>query len=197
LAIGQLKDGEQVFVSTAAGAVGAVATQIAKLKGCYVVGSTGSDDKVRWLKDEAGIDAAFNYKNGPIRPQLKELTPKGIDVYFDNVGGEHLDAALAGMNLLGRVAVCGMISGYNEAGTRTNVRNLSNIIYGRITLRGFTAADFMDLRPQFLSDMAGWLREGRIKTHETIYQGIAQAPAAMIDLMKGVNLGKMLVRLAD
>ncbi len=197
LAIGQLKEGEQVFVSTAAGAVGAVAVQIAKIKGCYVVGSTGSDEKVVWLKDTAGIDAAFNYKNGPIRPQLKELTPKGIDVYFDNVGGEHLDAALAGMNLLGRVAVCGMISGYNEAGTRTNVRNLSNIIYGRITLRGFTAADFMDLRPQFLADMAGWLREGRIKTHETIYQGIAEAPAAMIDLMKGVNLGKMLVRLAD
>ena len=197
LAIGQLKEGEQVFVSTAAGAVGAVAVQIAKIKGCYVVGSTGSGEKVQWLKDTAGIDAAFNYKNGPIRPQLKDLTPKGIDVYFDNVGGEHLDAALAGMNLLGRVAVCGMISGYNEAGTRTNVRNLSNIIYGRITLRGFTAADFMDLRPQFLSDMAGWLREGRIKTHETIYQGIAEAPAAMIDLMKGVNLGKMLVRLAE
>jgi NADPH-dependent curcumin reductase CurA len=197
LRIGQMKEGEQVFVSTAAGAVGAIAVQIAKLKGCYVVGSTGSDEKVRWLKDEAGIDGAFNYKSGPIRAQLKALTPKGIDVYFDNVGGEHLDAALAGMNLLGRVAVCGMISGYNEAGTRTNVRNLSNIIYGRITLRGFTAADFMDLRPQFLSDMAGWLREGRIKTHETIYQGIEQAPAAMIDLMKGVNLGKMLVRLAD
>jgi NADPH-dependent curcumin reductase CurA len=197
LAIGQLKAGEQVFVSTAAGAVGAVATQIAKLKGCYVIGSTGSDEKVRWLKEEAGIDAAFNYKNGPIRAQLKDLSPKGIDVYFDNVGGEHLDAALAGMNLLGRVAVCGMISGYNEAGTRTNVRNLSNIIYGRITLRGFTAADFMELRPQFLSDMAGWLREGRIKTHETIYPGIEQAPAAMIDLMKGVNLGKMLVRLAQ
>ena len=197
LAIGQLKDGEQVFVSTAAGAVGAVATQIAKIKGCYVVGSTGSDEKVRWLKEEAGIDAAFNYKNGPIRPQLKERTPKGVDVYFDNVGGEHLDAALAGMNLLGRIPVCGMISGYNEAGTRTNVRNLSNIIYGRITLRGFTAADFMDLRPQFLAEMAGWLREGRVKTHETIYQGIAEAPAAMIDLMKGVNLGKMLVRLAE
>jgi NADPH-dependent curcumin reductase CurA len=197
LAIGQLKDGEQVFVSTAAGAVGAIAAQIAKIKGCYVVGSTGSDEKVRWLKEEAGLDGAFNYKTGPIRPQLKALTPKGIDVYFDNVGGETLDAALAGMNLLGRVAVCGMISGYNEAGTRTNVRNLSNIIYGRITLRGFTAADFMDLRPQFQADMAGWLREGRIKTHETIYQGIEQAPAAMIDLMKGVNLGKMLVRLAE
>jgi len=197
LHIGQLKDGEQVFVSTAAGAVGSVAAQIAKIKGCYVVGSTGSDDKVRWLKEEAGLDAAFNYKAGPVRPQLKALTPKGIDVYFDNVGGEHLDAALAGMNLLGRVAVCGMISGYNEAGARTVVRNLANIIYGRITLRGFTAADFMHLRDAFQSDMAAWLREGRIKHHETVYHGIENAPAAMVDLMAGANLGKMLVKLAD
>jgi hypothetical protein len=197
LHIGQLKDGEQVFVSTAAGAVGSVAAQIAKIKGCYVVGSTGSDEKVRWLKEEAGLDAAFNYKTAPVRTQLRDLTPKGIDVYFDNVGGEHLDAALASMNVLGRVPVCGMISGYNEAGSRTSVRNLSNIIYGRITLRGFTAADFMDLRGQFQSDMAGWLREGRIKTHETVYAGIENAAAAMIDLMAGVNLGKMLVKLAD
>jgi hypothetical protein len=197
LHIGQLKDGEQVFVSTAAGAVGSIAAQIAKIKGCYVVGSTGSDEKVRWLKDEAGLDAAFNYKSGPVRPQLKAVTPKGIDVYFDNVGGEHLDAALAGMNQLGRVAVCGMISGYNEAGTRTSVRNLSNIIYGRMTLRGFTAADFMHLRPQFQSEMAAWVREGRIKHHETIYRGIENAAPAMIDLMAGANLGKMLVRLAD
>ena len=197
LHIGQLKDGEQVFVSTAAGAVGAVASQIAKLKGCYVVGSTGSDDKVRWLKEEAGLNAAFNYKSAPVRSQLRELAPKGVDVYFDNVGGEHLDAALASMNTLGRVPVCGMISGYNEAGARTQVRNLANIIYGRITLRGFTAADFMHLREQFQSDMAGWLREGKIKTHETIYDGIENAAAAMIDLMTGANLGKMLVKLAD
>jgi NADPH-dependent curcumin reductase CurA len=197
LHIGQLKDGEQVFVSTAAGAVGSVAAQIAKIKGCYVVGSTGSDEKVRWLTDVAGLDAAFSYKTGPVRPQLKALTPRGIDVYFDNVGGEHLDAALAGMNLLGRVAVCGMISGYNEAGARTQVRNLANIIYGRITLRGFTAADFMHLREAFQSDMAAWLREGRIKHHETVYEGIENAPAAMVDLMAGANLGKMLVKLAD
>jgi hypothetical protein len=197
LRIGALKDGEQVFVSTAAGAVGSIAAQIAKLKGCYVVGSTGSDDKVRWLLDVAGIDAAFNYKSGPVRPQLKAVTPNGIDVYFDNVGGEHLDAALAGMNVLGRVPVCGMISGYNEAGTRTVVRNLTNIIYGRITLRGFTAADFMDMREAFNSDMAAWVSEGRIKHHETIYDGIGNAAAAMIDLMAGANLGKMLVKLAD
>jgi hypothetical protein len=197
LHIGQLKDGEQVFVSTAAGAVGSVAAQIAKIKGCYVVGSTGSDEKVRWLLEEAGLDGAFNYKAGPVRAQLKPLTPKGIDVYFDNVGGEHLDAALAGMNLLGRVAVCGMISGYNEAGSRTVVRNLSNIIYGRINLRGFTAADFMHLRDRFQSEMADWLRDGRIKTHETVYDGIENAAAAMIDLMAGANLGKMLVKLAD
>jgi NADPH-dependent curcumin reductase CurA len=197
LHIGQLKDGEQVFVSTAAGAVGAVASQIAKLKGCYVIGSTGSDEKVRWLKEEARLDAAFNYKTAPVRAQLRELAPKGLDVYFDNVGGEHLDAALATMNTLGRVPVCGMISGYNEAGARTQVRNLANIIYGRITLRGFTAADFMHLRESFQADMAGWLREGKIKTHETIYDGIENAAAAMIDLMTGANLGKMLVKLAD
>jgi len=197
LHIGQLKDGEQVFVSTAAGAVGAVASQIAKLKGCYVIGSTGSDEKVRWLKQEAGLDAAFNYKAAPVRAQLRELAPKGIDVYFDNVGGEHLDAALATMNVLGRVPVCGMISGYNEAGARTQVRNLANIIYGRIMLRGFTAADFMHLREQFQSDMAAWLREGKIKTHETIYDGIENAASAMIDLMAGANLGKMLVKLAN
>jgi len=162
-----------------------------------VVGSTGSDDKVRWLLDEAGLDAAINYRAGPIRPALKQATPKGIDVYFDNVGGETLDAALAGMNLLGRVAVCGMISGYNEAGSRTVVRNLANIIYGRITLRGFTAADFMHLREAFRADMAGWLKAGRIKTRETIYDGIENAAAAMVGLMQGANTGKMLVRLAQ
>ena len=197
LHIGALKDGEQVFVSTAAGAVGSVAVQIAKIHGCYVVGSTGSDDKVKWLLEEAGIDAAFNYKSGPVRPALKAVTPKGIDVYFDNVGGEHLDAALAGMNTLGRVAVCGMISGYNEAGTRTAVHNLSNIIYGRINLRGFVATDFMHLYDQFRSDMAGWLKDGRVKYEETIYDGIENAGAAMVGLMQGANTGKMLVKLAD
>jgi len=197
LSIGQLKDGEQVFVSTAAGAVGSIAAQIAKLKGCYVIGSTGSDDKAAWLRDEAGLDAVINYKTTPIRQGLKAAAPKGVDVYFDNVGGEHLDAALANMNTLGRVAVCGMISGYNNAGARTPVYNLSNIIYGRINLRGFVATDFMHLRPQFESDMRDWLKTGRIKWRETVLEGIKEAPHAMVGLMQGENIGKMLVKLAD
>lgn len=197
LAIGQLKDGEQVFVSTAAGAVGSVAAQIAKIKGCYVIGSTGSAEKAAWLRDEAGLDAVINYKETPIRQGVKASAPKGIDVYFDNVGGEHLDAALASMNSLGRVAVCGMISGYNNAGARTPVYNLSNIIYGRINIRGFVATDFMDLRPQFERDMREWLRTGRMKWRETVLDGIEEAPHAMVGLMQGENIGKMLVRLSE
>ncbi len=197
LHIGQLKDGEQVFVSTAAGAVGSVAAQIAKIKGCYVIGSTGSDDKAAWLKDDCGLDAVINYKKAPIGKALKAAAPKGIDVYFENVGGEHLDAALANMNTLGRIAVCGMISGYNAEGARTEVRNLSNIIYGRINLRGFVATDFMHLYDQFRSDMTGWLKDGRVKYQETILDGIANAPTALIGLMNGVNSGKMLVKLAE
>ncbi|HEX7761649.1 MAG TPA: NADP-dependent oxidoreductase [Caulobacteraceae bacterium] len=197
LQIGQLKDGEQVFVSTAAGAVGSVAAQIAKIKHCYVIGSTGSDDKAAWLRDECGLDAVINYKKEPIGKALKAAAPKGIDVYFENVGGEHLDAALANMNTLGRIAVCGMISGYNAEGVRTEVRNLSNIIYGRINMRGFVATDFMPLYDQFRADMTGWLKDGRVKYQETILDGIDSAPKALIGLMNGLNSGKMLVKLAE
>ena len=195
LHIGQLKDGEQVFVSTAGGAVGSVAAQIAKLKGCYVVGSTGSDDKAAWLRDTVGLDAVINYKTHPIRQALEEATPKGLDVYFDNVGGDHLEAALRRMNTLGRIPVCGFISGYNSG--HSNVSNLSNIIYSRVTLRGFVAPDFMHLYPDFLRDMAGWLKDGKVKYQETIVDGIAAAPGALIGLMAGENAGKMLVRLAE
>jgi hypothetical protein len=195
LHIGQLKDGEQVFVSTAAGAVGSVAAQIAKIKGCYVVGSTGSDDKAAWLRDEVGLDAVINYKSQPIKKALEEATPKGIDVYFDNVGGDHLEAALRRMNTLGRVPVCGFISGYNSG--HSSVSNLSNIIYARVMLRGFVATDFMHLRPDFERDMAGWLKDGRVKYQETFHHGIAEAPAALIGLMGGENSGKMLVKLAE
>lgn len=196
LHIGALKDGEQVFVSTAAGAVGSIAAQIAKIKGCYVIGSTGSDEKAAWLRDEAGLDAVINYKTTPIRKGVKAAAPKGIDVYFDNVGGEHLDAALASMNTLGRVAVCGMISGYNNAGSRVPVYNLSNIIYGRINIRGFVATDFPHLRPAFEKDMRDWLKSGKIKWKETVLKGVEEAPHAMVGLMQGENIGKMLVQLS-
>jgi NADPH-dependent curcumin reductase CurA len=195
LHIGQLKDGEQVFVSTAAGAVGSVAAQIAKIKGCYVVGSTGSDDKAAWLRDEVGLDAVINYKAQPIKKALEDATPKGLDVYFDNVGGEHLEAALRRMNTLGRIPVCGFISGYNSG--HSNVGNLSNIIYSRVMLRGFVAPDFMHLYGDFQRDMRGWLKDGKVKYQETIREGIAAAPDALIGLMAGQNAGKMLVRLAE
>ncbi len=195
LHIGQLKDGEQVFVSTAAGAVGSVAAQIAKIKGCYVVGSTGAADKAAWLKDEVGLDAVINYKETPIRKALEEATPKGIDVYFDNVGGDHLEAALRRINTLGRIPVCGFISGYNSG--HSSVSNLSNIIYSRVMLRGFVGTDFLHLHGQFLSDMSGWLKEGKVKYQETILDGIDNAPSALIGLMEGKNSGKMLVKLAE
>ena len=194
LHIGALKDGEQVFVSTAAGAVGSVVAQIAKIKGCYVVGSTGSADKAKWLKDEVGLDAVIDYKETPIRQALEAATPKGIDVYFDNVGGDHLEAALRRMNTLGRVPVCGFISGYNSG--HSNVSNLSNIIYSRVMLRGFVGTDFMHLYGDFQRDMAGWLKDGKVKYQETILDGIANAPTALIGLMEGKNSGKMLVKLA-
>lgn len=195
LHIGQLKDGEQVFVSTAGGAVGSVAAQIARIKGCYVVGSTGSDEKAHWLKDEAGLDAVINYKTQPIRQALEDATPKGLDVYFDNVGGDHLEAALRRMNTLGRIPVCGFISGYNSG--HSPVSNLSNIIYSRVMLRGFVATDFMHLYADFQRDMRGWLKGGQVKYQETVMDGIASAPAALIGLMAGENSGKMLVRLAS
>ncbi|HET6874233.1 MAG TPA: NADP-dependent oxidoreductase [Acidimicrobiales bacterium] len=197
LHIARLSPSDRVFVSTAAGAVGSVAAQIAKIKGCWVVGSTGSADKATWLRDELGLDAVIDYKATPVNRALREAAPEGIDVYFDNVGGDHLDAALARLNTLGRVAVCGMISGYNERGARTTVHNLANIIYGRIDIRGFTVADFADRREAFVSDMTEWLAEGRIKYRETVLEGIESAPRALIGLFEGLNTGKMLVKLAD
>jgi hypothetical protein len=194
LRIGALKDGEQVFVSTAAGAVGSVAAQIAKIKGCYVVGSTGSDDKARWLKETAKLDAVINYKTTPIRAALRAATPKGVDVYFENVGGAHLEAALTRMNLHGRIPVCGMISMYNGGGE--GVSNLFALIYGRIRMEGFVSSDFPHLNAQFAEDMTGWLKSGRVKYQETILDGFEQAPHGLIGLFSGLNHGKMLIRVA-
>jgi NADPH-dependent curcumin reductase CurA len=198
LVIGALKEGENVFVSAAAGAVGSVAAQIAKIKGCYVVGSAGSADKCRWLKEDLGLDAVINYRVGELRSSLKAAAPKGIDVYFDNVGGEHLNAALPRMNALGRIAVCGMISAYNNHGAVSEpVTTLSNIIYNRVNIRGFVFYEFESKRAQFLSDMKGWLKAGRIKYRTTVLNGIESAPSALIGLFTGANTGKMVVQLAE
>lgn len=195
LDIGALKDGEQVFVSTAAGAVGSVAAQIAKIKGCYVVGSTGSAEKAAWLRDELKLDAVINYKEEPIGERLAQVTPKGIDVYFENVGGSHLDAALPRMNVRGRIPVCGMISMYNGGGE--GVHNLFSLIYGRIRMEGFVASDFGHLNGDFLRDMTAWVKSGQIKYEETVLEGFDRAPEGLIGLFKGENLGKMLIHIAD
>lgn len=195
LDIGQPKEGETVFVSAAAGAVGSVACQIAKIKGCRVVGSAGSDEKVRWLQDEAGIDTAFNYKDVPdLAAELARLCPDGIDVDFENVGGAHLEAALDRMNQFGRVVLCGMISQYNATEPRSGPGNLFLAITRRLKLQGFIVSDHPDRRSQFQTDMSRWIAEGRIRWKETVLDGIENTPKAFIGLFHGDNFGKMLVR---
>lgn len=196
LDIGRAQPGETVFVSAAAGAVGGVACQIAKIAGCRVVGSAGTDDKVAWLLEEAGVDGAFNYKTTPVPAGLAKNCRDGIDVYFENVGGAHLEAALQRMNNFGRVAVCGMIANYNATEPPPGPRNLGLVISKRLTLQGFIVGDHNARRPQFHADMGRWIAEGRVKWLETIVDGIDQAPAAFLGLFSGENLGKMLVRLA-
>ncbi len=160
-----------------------------------VVGSTGSDDKAQWLRDEAGLDAVINYKTQNLATALEAATPKGIDVYFENVGGAHLDAALPRMNTYGRIPVCGMISTYNGGGE--GVTGLFNMIYKRIRMQGFVATDFAHLNAQFASDMTEWLKSEKIKYQETILNGFERAPEGLIGLFEGRNSGKMLIHVAD
>ncbi len=198
LVTGELKDGETVFVSAASGAVGSVVGQIARIKGCTVIGSAGSDDKVTQLVEEFGFNHAFNYKTADPLTELRKGAPKGIDVYFENVGGLQLEAALTHMRPYGRIPICGMIAHYNDDGTATpGPRNLTETIYKFITLKGFVVSAFGDQQPQFLKDMSGWIKSGEMKYHETIVDGIEQAPDAFIGLFSGSNNGKMLVKLAD
>jgi hypothetical protein len=195
LDIAALRPGDVVFVSGAAGAVGSLAGQVAKLRGAArVIGSAGSPEKVKHLVEELGFDAAFNYRDAPVREQLKQLAPDGIDVYFDNVGGDHLEAALSSLKLHGRVALSGAISQYN-ATEPTGPRNLSLAITKRLTLRGFIVMDHNDRRAAFLEEVGGWLREGKVRFDETFVEGIEHAPDALLGVLKGANTGKMLVRL--
>src|SRR5712691_9066203 len=195
LGMATMKPGDVVFVSGAAGAVGSMAGQIAKLKGAArVIGSAGTDDKVRWLR-EIGFDAAFNYRAGSVLEQLREAAPGGIDVYFDNVGADHLDAALVRLNTHGRVAMCGAIAHYNATEPPAGPSNLGLVISKRLTLRGFIIIDHAGRLPDMIADVGAWLREGTLVHAETIVDGLDHAPGAFIDLLRGANTGKMLVRL--
>ncbi|MFE3017781.1 NADP-dependent oxidoreductase [Streptomyces sp. NPDC059256] len=189
-------EGDTVFVSGAAGAVGSQVGQLARIKGASrVIGSAGSAEKVRLLTEEYGFDAAFNYKDGPVAEQLAKAAPDGIDVYFDNVGGDHLEAAISSFNLHGRAAICGMISLYNSTEPSPAPRNLPLIIGKRLRLEGMLVWDHVDLQPQFVQDVAGWLTSGELKYRETVVDGIENGFDAFIGLLRGDNTGKMVVAL--
>ncbi|MEU5835786.1 NADP-dependent oxidoreductase [Streptomyces diacarni] len=190
--------GDAVFVSGAAGAVGSEVGQIAKLKGASrVIGSAGSDEKVEVLTGEYGFDAAINYKKAPVAEQLREAAPEGIDVYFDNVGGEHLEAAIGALNLHGRIAVCGMISQYNATEPTPAPRNLSQIIAKRFRMEGLLVMDHQDLQPQFVQEVSAWVRSGELTYRETVVEGVENTLDAFLGLLRGENIGKMIVTLGD
>lgn len=217
LKIGQLReDVDTVFVSTAAGGVGSIACQIAKIKGCYVVGSTGSKDKVEWLLNQAKVDYAFNYKklgagsednsNNSISSELKDAFPNGIDLYFDNVGGRHLEAAIDNMNTFGRIVLCGATSQYSSISVADEndkfpqdqgPSNLHLAISNRLRLQGFLYSDHYDILDEFQTYMSKWIKEDRIKWKETLYEGLENAPKAFIGLFKGENFGRTLVKIGS
>ena len=192
--VAALQPGETVFVSAAAGAVGSVAGQVAKARGAArVVGSAGSSAKVARVR-EYGFDAAFDYHDGPVRQRLAEAAPEGIDVYFDNVGGEQLEAAISALRPSGRVALCGAISAYNATEPQPGPRNLVLAVGKQLTLKGFLVNSYRHRREEFEAEMAGWLREGRIRYDETVFDGIENAVAAFLGMLRGENTGKTLVR---
>jgi NADPH-dependent curcumin reductase CurA len=165
------------------------------LRGHRVVGSAGSDEKVDYLRGELGFDAAFNYRRGAVRDLLRAAAPEGVDVYFDNVGGEHLEAAIGALRVHGRVAVCGMIAHYNDTEPRPGPRNLVQLIGKRLTVRGFLVRDHEHLRPEFEREVGAWVRSGQLRVRETVVDGLEHAPGAFLGLLRGANIGKMLVRL--
>lgn len=191
----EVKAGDVVFVSGAAGAVGSVAGQLAKLRGCRVIGAAGSAEKVNFLRDECGFDAAFDYKAGPIIEQLNQAAPDGIDVYFDNVGGKMLEAALSALRPHGRIVACGSISSYNDLQPQPGPNNLFNMIGKRLTMKGLIVSDSLGQRDAFEQEVGGYYQAGKLKSQETVVNGIDQAVEAFLGLFNGQNLGKMLVKL--
>lgn len=196
LEVAALKEGETVFVSGAAGAVGSVVGQIAKLKGCRVIGSAGSQTKVDHLQNDLGFDYAFDYHGGDLSGQLRQGAPKGLDVYFDNVGGDHLQAALGHMRQFGRIALCGAIAHYNDTEPAPGPNNMMMAVAQSLTLRGFIVSDFDEQAPRFRKEMGTWVSEGKIQYRETVLNGIEKAPEAFLGLFTGANTGKMIVTLS-
>ncbi|SDI80746.1 hypothetical protein SAMN04488540_103155 [Ferrimonas sediminum] len=195
--IAALKAGDTVFVSAASGAVGSAACQIAKLAGCTVIGSTGSAGKVDQLK-QLGVDEVINYKQvDSLSDAIATAAPQGIDVYFENVGGDHLEAVLNHMNDHGRIAVCGMIAHYNDTEAQPGPANLANLIIKKLKMEGFIVFDHWEHYGEFAAQMGQWLAEGKIQSQETVYHGLEQAADAFIGLFEGKNSGKMLVKLGE
>jgi len=205
LRIVDTKPADRVFVSGAAGAVGSVAGQLAKLRGCFVVGSAGSAEKARMLTKEFGFDAAINYRSfesprggslaGALRRALADASPDGFDVYFDNVGGDHLEAAIANMRDHGRIAACGSVSRYNDEMPSPGPRNMSLIVSRRLVIRGFIVTDWRAEMKTFFAEVAPLVTSGQLKVRETVIEGLANAPQAFIDMLDGVNVGKMIVKI--
>ena len=192
----EVKAGDVIFISGAAGAVGNMAGQLAKLRGCKVIGSAGSAEKVKFLREECGFDIAFNYKTGSTSEQLTLAVPDGIDVYYDNVGGESLAAALSALRVNGRIIACGGIASYNEAKPKPGPANLFNITTKRLTMKGMIVGDWLHQQAEFEKEVSGYFRAGTIKNHETVVEGIDQAVGAFLGLFEGKNRGKMVVKLS-
>ena len=192
----EVKASDVIFISGAAGAVGSVAGQLAKLRGCRVIGSAGSMEKVMFLREECGFDIAFDYKIGPVLEQLNVEAPEGIDVYFDNVGGETLEAALSALRVHGRIIACGGISNYNAEKPRPGPSNLFNMITKRLTMKGLLVRDWLDRQGEFEREVGGYFKTGKLKSKETVVKGIDQAVDAFLGLFEGRNVGKMVVELA-
>ncbi len=193
LDLGQPKPGETVVVSAASGAVGGVVGQIAKMKGCRAVGIAGSKEKCDYVVQELGFDACVDYKAGDLNGDLKAATPDGIDVYFENVGGEILDAVLRRVNPFARIPLCGLISQYNVT-QPYGIQNFASLLVNRVKLQGFIVSDFLDRWPTALGELGQWVAEGKLKYRETVTEGLENAPKAFIGLLKGENFGKQLIK---
>lgn len=196
--IGEVKSGETLFVSGAAGAVGSTVVQLAKHWGLRVIGSAGSTEKVRYLREELGADEAFNYHDAPVKEQLAKAAPDGIDVFFDNVGGEHLDAALGATKDFARLVLCGAISVYNSPELASGPRNIRLAVPRRLRLQGFIVSDHADREPQFIAEMLPLIEGGKVKARTTIVDGLENAPRALMSMLKpDAHVGKILVRLGS